>query len=249
MVLALTLVGYIARAARMAVHLGGAVRAEPLRCFRVMALHNLANNFFPMRTGELSFPLLLKRDFGVPTTRSVGALLWLRALDLSAIAVAAGLSLGIDRLGTPVGLAIGIVGLLLPLIGYGLLTIRPLTGEGVLARLASGLPVSTRSLILGQSFTLLHWGAKLAAWSWILASLGGIDRVLAWTGAVAGELTSVLPIHGLAGAGTYEGGIVLVLSPLGVPVESALRAATNLHLFMLGFALVAGITSWALTRR
>lgn len=248
LVVLLTLAGYIARAARLGAHFGGAVRSAPLRCFRVMALHNLANNFLPMRTGELSFPLLLKRDFGVPTARSVGALLWLRALDLSAIVVAAGLSLGVDRLGTAVGWAIGLAGLSLPFVGYGLLTARPADGEGLLARLASGLPTSSACLVQGQLLTLMHWGAKLAAWAWILASIGGIDRVLAWTGAVAGELTSVLPVHGIAGAGTYEGGIVLVLGPLGVPMEAALTAATDLHLFLLGFALVVGFGAWALIR-
>lgn len=248
LVCALTLTGYVARAARLAAHFGGALKASPLRCFRVMALHNLANNFMPMRTGELSFPLLLKRDFDLPTARSVGALLWMRALDLSAIAVAAGLSLGIDRLGLPVGMLIGVGGLVLPYLGYVLLTARPVGGDGQLARLASGLPNSAQSLVQGHFFTLLHWGTKLAAWSWILGSIGGIDRVLAWTGAVTGELTSVLPIHGIAGAGTYEGGIVLVLKPLGVPVDSALMAATDLHLFLLGFALLAAAGSCLLVR-
>jgi len=105
------------------------------------------------------------------------------------------------------------------------------------------------SLVQGQFLTLVHWGTKLAAWAWLLARIGGIDRVPAWTGAVAGELTSVLPVHGIAGAGTYEGGIVLVLSPLGVPMEAALTAATDLHLFMLGFALVAAAVSWLMIRR
>jgi hypothetical protein len=248
-VVLLTLTGYIARAARISFHFGGDVLKDPLLCFRVMALHNVANNFLPMRTGELSFPLLLKRDFGVSRARSLAALLWLRALDLSAIVVAAGLSLGIDQLGTTVGVLIAVLGLGLPSMGYLVLTIRRTEGQSLLARLASGLPVSGRSLASGQALTLVQWGAKLAAYAWILADIGGIDRVHAWTGAVAGELTSVLPIHGIAGAGTYEGGIVLVLSPLGVPMENALTAATDLHLFMLGFSLVAGAASAAFIRR
>ena len=102
-IIALTAAGYVARAARLAVHFSGPLRESPLRCFRVMALHNAANNFLPLRTGELTFPLLLKQEFELPTSRSVGALLWLRALDLSAIVVAVAWSLGIDRLGLVVG--------------------------------------------------------------------------------------------------------------------------------------------------
>lgn len=247
-VIGLTLSGYLARAARLAVHFGGELALEPVRCFRVMALHNLANNLLPLRSGELSFPLLLRREFGVPASRSVGALLWLRALDLSAIVIAAGWSLGIDRLGIVVGGLIGVAGLVLPTAGYALLRTRPVPANGRLARLASGLPGSARSLGLGQALTLLHWGTKLGAWAWLLARLGGIEPVLAWTGAVAGELTSVLPVHGIAGAGTYEAGVVIVLEPLGVPVADALTAATDLHLFLLGFALLAAAVSVTLRR-
>ena len=248
-VIALTLVGYLARAARLGVHFGGRLRESPLLCFRVMALHNLANNFLPMRTGELSFPLLLKQDFEIPTTRSVGALLWLRGMDLGAVLVALAWSIGIDRLGWVIGGGIGLLGLVLPDLIYHQLAARAEPGDGFLARLASGLPVSRVALLQEQALTLVHWGAKLAAWAWLLARLGGIEAVLAWTGAVAGELTSVLPIHGIAGAGTYEGGIVLALRPLGVPVDNALIAAADLHLFMLGFALVVGVLSWLLIRR
>lgn len=238
-VVVLTLFGYLARAARLAVHFGGALRSAPARCYRVMALHNLANNFLPLRSGELSFPLLLRQEFLVPTARSVGALLWLRAMDLSAIVVAAGFSLGIDRLGPAAGGAIGLAGLVLPPLGYAALKTRPVEGDGLLARLASGLPLSPASLYAGQALTLVHWGAKLSAWAWLISRLGHIEPVLAWAGAVAGELTSVLPIHGVAGAGTYEAGVVLVLNPLGVPTADALTAATDLHLFLLGFTVLA----------
>lgn len=248
-VIVLTSVGYAARAERLAVHFSGPLRDSPLRCFRVMALHNLANNFLPLRTGELSFPLLLKQEFGLSVSRSVGALLWLRALDLSAILVAAAWSLGIDRLGLVAGGAIGMVGLILPAAGFRILGTTPVHGDGIISRLASGLPVSGTSMIQGQVLTLVHWGTKLAAWAWLLARLGGIDAVLAWTGAVAGELTSVLPVHGIAGAGTYEAGIVLVLSPLGVATDDALTAATDLHIFLLGFALITGGLAWLLIRR
>jgi uncharacterized membrane protein YbhN (UPF0104 family) len=248
-IIALTFAGYVARAARIAVHFSGPLRESPLRCFRVMALHNVANNFLPMRTGELSFPLLLKREFGLAPSRSVGALLWLRALDLGAVFVAAAWSLGIDRLGWLAGGAIGLLGLILPAVVFRILSVTPVHGEGILARLASGLPVSGASMVQGQVLTLVHWGMKLAAWAWLLSSLGGIEPVLAWAGAVAGELTSVLPIHGIAGAGTYEAGVVLVLSPLGVATDSALIAAADLHLFLLGFSLLVAGLSWLFIRR
>ncbi|MFC1662480.1 lysylphosphatidylglycerol synthase domain-containing protein, partial [Gemmatimonadota bacterium] len=46
------------------------------RSFRLVLLHNLFNNFLPMRTGEASFPFLMKREFQIPFGRSVPALLF-----------------------------------------------------------------------------------------------------------------------------------------------------------------------------
>ena len=55
---------------------------EFLRSFRLILLHNLFNNLLPMRSGEASFPILMKRDFQVPFSRSIPGLLYLRFLDL-----------------------------------------------------------------------------------------------------------------------------------------------------------------------
>ena len=67
--------------------------------FKVMPQHNLLNNLLPMRTGEISFPLLIMRHFAVPMTRSVPALFWFHLLDLhtlGACALLAGLGLAWD---------------------------------------------------------------------------------------------------------------------------------------------------------
>jgi len=53
----------------------------------------------------------------------------------------------------------------------------------------------------------------------------------------------VLPLHGIAGAGTYEAGIVAALLPFGVDTETAVSAAVNVHLFLLGVTLLGGALS------
>ena len=59
-----------------------------------------------------------------------------------------------------------------------------------------------------------------------------------WAGATTGELSSVLPIHGIAGAGTYEAGVLIGLLPWGLDQGLALASAVNLHLFVLGSTLL-----------
>ena len=48
----------------------------------------------------------------------------------------------------------------------------------------------------------------------------------------------MLPIHGVAGAGTYEAGVLAGLIPWAVDQKVALAAAVNLHLFVLGTTFV-----------
>ena len=250
-VLAFTAVGYGARALRLAEHFGSPLRERPWTCLRVMAMHNAANNLLPMRTGELVFPLLLKQEFGVGTARSVASLLWLRALDVLALLFAVALTLGIDRWGP---FAAGLVALALgiPFVVWIVLRREPSAprfAARVLALLRSGLPADPGSLLRTQIWTLVHWGSKLAAYAWLVARLGEVPAVAAVLAAVAGEATSVLPVHGLAGAGTYEAGVLAVLKPMGVPLEAAVQAAVNLHLFLLGISVLAAAVALAVPRR
>jgi uncharacterized membrane protein YbhN (UPF0104 family) len=85
--------------------------------------------------------------------------------------------------------------------------------------------------------------------AWILAFFADLAWVSALLGAVGGELTSVLPAHGIAGAGTYEAGVVAALVPQGIRLSTALAAAVNLHLFLLGLSIVGGLIAFALGSR
>ena len=90
-------------------------------------------------------------------------------------------------------------------------------------------------------WALLNWGIKLTAFALVLVVFAEVDLFAGTIGAVGGELTSVLPIHGLAGAGSYEAGVLAFLYGLGVDYELALAAGINLHLFLLSVTLVLGM--------
>lgn len=244
----LAVLGYLARAWRLAAHFGAPLRERPGACLRVMVLHNAMNNLLPMRTGEISFPVLLGREFGIETARAVAALLWLRSLDLLALLLAVAVTLGVARIGAWITVPALAVAVGAPWIAWSLLR-RDAAGPHLVARaralLQRGLPADPAMLLRTQAWTLLHWGSKLAAYAWLVARLGGVEPVPAVLASVAGEATSVLPVHGLAGAGTYEAGVVAVLRPLGVPLEPAVQAAVNLHLFLLVLSIVAAAVALA----
>lgn len=224
--------------------------------FKLMLQHNFFNNLLPMRSGEIAFPVLMNRYFGVPAKRSVPALIWFRLLDLHTIGLVGLWALGALWLEPLPLIGISLVWLSLPWWAYRLnawlLRRIPETRGGLagLVRTAlEGSPTSRGLMLRAWSWTLVNWVVKIGVFAWVLALFADLTLPGAVLGVFGGELTSVLPIHGVAGAGTYEAGIVAALLPQGVNGESALTAAVNLHLFLLGVTLLGGLFSLILARR
>lgn len=223
---------------------------------RLSLQHNLLNNLLPARSGELSFPVLMARQFAIPAMRSMPALLWFRLLDLHTLLTGALLVTGDALLGPVWTLPLGLAWLLLPWLGHRLFARRlarwslPADRLGAfLHRLVQALPLEAAPFWRSWLWTLLNWGIKLAVFAWVLELFAPMAFAAAWTGVIAGDLTSVLPVHGVAGAGTYEAGVVAGLLPFGVDARSALQAAVNLHLFVLGCTLLSGLLSLTLPAR
>ncbi len=223
---------------------------------RLSLQHNLLNNLLPARSGELSFPVLMSHHFTIPPLRSVPALLWFRLLDLHTLLAFGLLVTGDALLGPGWAWPLTIGWMLLPWLGFHIFAPR-LTRwqlpEGRLGALlhqaAQALPLDAPLFWRSWLWTLLSWGIKLAVFAWILGLFASMGTVAAWVGVIAGDLTSVLPLHGVAGAGTYEAGVVAALLPFGIDAKIALQAAVNLHLFILGSTLLAGLLSLGLPAR
>jgi hypothetical protein len=199
----------------------------------------------PVRTGEAAFPLLMRRVFGVEIAVSLPALLWFRCLDAHALGAVAWVVLAPVRLGPAIAAAVLVLWLPLPLAAYAgrrllLARLQGRTGRlaALLRRMADGISADTGALAHAVGWTAGNWAAKLAACAWLLGRLADLSPGEAVLGTLGGEVSSVLPLHGVAGAGTYEAGVVAMLLPLGIPIERSLGAAVNLHLLILGASLV-----------
>lgn len=90
-------------------------------------------------------------------------------------------------------------------------------------------------------WTWANWLIKLLTLAWVLSHVAQLGLAAALAGAIGGDLTTVLPIHAPGGFGTFEAGVVLALQPFGLDATSALAAAVNLHLFVLGSSLLAAL--------
>jgi|TARA_Y100001934_G_scaffold177183_1_gene209823 uncharacterized membrane protein YbhN (UPF0104 family) len=254
--LALMLVSYLLRALRFYDFFGSYTKGQFTPLLRITVLHNFFNNLLPMRSGEATFPLLMKQQYQVPYRHSGPALLWLRLLDLYVLLALAFISLqSLMPWGEEIRYALAGAVLAAPLLALVLQEMvrkHLQTGQGWKAKvleLMTALPDNPFTFIRALLWTIINWVVKLAVFSWLLSAFTGLTLSASWSGATTGELSSVLPIHGLAGAGTYEAGVLAGLLPWGIESGPALAAAVNLHLFVLGSTFIlTGILTLATQR-
>ncbi len=249
--LALLVLSYALRAWRMYDYFPQYLTGQWFATWRLMLIHNVLNNLLPARTGEASFPLLMKRYFGVSYAHAVSALLWFRLLDLHAILVFALYPLlvvtPLKRLAMPIML----LWMVLPMGVYMLhnrLEVWLAGKDGKLSMIAQqamyGLPDNWGEFWRSWLMTWANWLVKLLTLAWLLGQfVPGASWNLLMTSVIGGELTSVLPVHAPGGFGTYEAGILLPLSRI-IDAKVAATGAVNLHLFVLGSSMLGGLLGW-----
>lgn len=249
--LALLILSYALRAWRMYDYFPQFLSGQWLQTWRLMLIHNAMNNVLPARMGELSFPVLMRRYFGVGYAHSVSALLWFRALDLHTILACAVFPLMISTRLRVLALPLLFIWMSLPIWAYLLrnqLGVRLAGKDGdfsaFMQKALHGLPDSWWAFWRSWAMTWMNWVVKLATLAWLLSQfVPDVNWNLLLTSVVTGELTSVLPIHAPGGFGTYEAGVIAPLSRM-VEAKVALTAAVNLHLFILGAALLGALIGW-----
>lgn len=250
----LTTASYVLRAVRVYDYSYRLLRGAFPATLRLTLLHNSLNNFLPMRLGELAYPLLMKRYFGQAYHASGMTLLWIRLLDLHFLGFLALAFLHytdggwIWLLFLPPWLAL-VPGLYW---GHNLLQRRSVSWEGRLGRrlgqVLGHVPDSAGQFFRIWIWTALSWGCKFLAYTAVVLHFSDLDLGRAVLGTLGAELSSVLPVHGVAGAGTYELAMSAVLLPLGLDLASILKAAVNLHLYLLGSSLLLGLMALLLPR-
>lgn len=242
--LLVALVSYLTRGVRLYRYFPELLKGHLAATLRLSALHNFANNMLPMRLGEAAMPLLMSRYFGHRLTDSALALLWIRLLDLHVLAAIALLTgwLASAEHAWLLGMLAWFAALPAGYLLRGVLA-RQLAGRGgrlagALRALLAAMPGSGLRFAEIYGWTLLTWLSKFLAFTLVLQHFTGLPLWQAVAGVIGAELSSVLPIHGVAGAGSYEAAIVLALTPFGVASDIALSGAVNLHFFLLGVTLL-----------
>jgi len=249
--LALLVGTYFIRTHRMQDYFPRETAGRFLWLYRVTQIHNLLNIMLPFRTGETSFPLLMRSEFGVPLAHGAAALLVLRLLDLHALLVAGGAGLVAASDFQIWACVTWLAFLVAPLMVFpfkdraiGLMRGKaPAKLAKLTDQIADGIPADLPAFLRAWFLTVLNWGIKVLVLAWVLG-LMGVDPIAAcFGGALGGELSSVLPVHAPGGVGTYPAGISAGALALGAAKDSAslatlAKASINTHLLMVVSALV-----------
>ena len=248
--LVLTFISYALRSVRVYDYFQEPLRGRFALCFKLTLQHNLLNNLLPMRTGEISFPVLMARYFDVPATASVLVLFWFRLMDLHALVAIALLATGDAWLAQSYLLPVTLLWMVLPLAAYLAhhSLARKFAGAShgskkFIVKILNSLPQTPREFWRAWLWTWINWLVKIGVFAWVFQLFAPVSWSIAGLAAIAGDITSVLPFHGVAGAGTYEAGIVAALLPFKIEPDVALAAAVNLHLFLLGSTLLGGLVA------
>ncbi|QFY59541.1 flippase-like domain-containing protein [Rhizobium grahamii] len=230
--------------------------------FRVTQVHNLLNIMLPFRTGETSFPVLMRTEFGIPIARGTSALFVMRLLDLHALLAAAGIGFAAASQNRVLAWAIWTVFLLLPVAAFAtrksLLRIAtrllPAKAQEIVAEIENGLPSNAPAFARAWAMTVINWLVKVLVLAWSLRLMGVFPISASFGGALGGELSSVLPVHAPGGVGTYPAGITAGAVAFGASGEaSALatlaQASINAHLLIIVSALTGTAISLPFGRR
>lgn len=234
----------------------------------IVFVHNLMIGVLPARTGELSYPYLLRRLKGRSVAEGVSTLFLARIFDIITIT----LLFFFSMMAVPdlpelfLGLVWIILALLLILTALllGFLFLGGLLlgwTERILARFSlekgrTGTFLLQKGSLVNSGLTRVREGGYLrqivplsfAIWLSFYASvvllLSGMGTGLPLVEVVLGMtfvvLSSTLPLQGVAGFGTNEGAWTLAFVPLGMPLETAIATGFSVHILLLLFSIVTG---------
>ncbi len=208
-------------------------------------VHNTANNLAPMRLGELALPMLARWLGNVEFSVGLTSLLWIRLLDLISLVGISVCIVFLPKAGTIMLALLAALVFLTPLL---IAIIVPKTQHIRLPQILE----QARSQLMYEAqngkrlhrmwrLTILAWLSKIMGMGVLLATLSGIPMTDVITTILGAELSSILPIHGLAGAGSYEAGGIIGSTFMGLSPVLALEMTIQLHIYVLSLTAVFGI--------
>jgi len=202
-------------------------------------LHNAAVILVPFRVGELGYPVLVQKLLNVSLQQCIRSLLWLRLQD--GIVLLSLAFLCIPFLSPELRIA----GLLLVMALCFVMQkwwLRLLRSRHFLIRQVRAF-LHQRSSPWGWFWSAANWIVKILVVALMLSNLTGLDILQTLRGALAGELSALLPLTGPAGFGTYEAGVWTGLGLTWQEMKGLMGSVLLTHLFFLCISLLGAVVA------
>ena len=229
-----------------------------LRCFKFIGIFQLINRTFPFRSGEVFFPILMKRMFHIDYSNAVFELVIIRFFDLLSLFIVFIITLLWFELLGKLYLALIILG---PFILLRILFNKKIFFIDSIFSLFIKVFPSYSELAKKYKNYAENAIKKEKAKLYILFTLSIFDKVIGFScfviivyglgfsielGKVLAAIglsgfTEILPINSLGNFGTLELGWVGALVQQGVNYETAIKSGFASHLVSYFFTLVIGL--------
>ncbi len=268
----LSVAGLLTRVLRYRLLLGPSVGFVPL--VLVTAARNFLVDLLPARVGSLSYIYLLTRRFGAPLDPVLSSFVLTFLYDTLAMTLLLGVALVLELGHLEVSAALGAVAMILTILVVVVFARLPAGLRFAAARLRAGTRPLARSaasrlddvareversggarqsVVLTAVSVLIRLLKFAAYWSLLLGvvrehGLAAADLPF-WKVflAIAGaELSATLPVHGIAGFGTYETAWAFGFSQLGLSSRVAILSGFATHLLSQFYDYSVGLIALAI---
>ena len=261
----LYVLSYFFRAVRFHILLNREVGLKDI--FSIVCIHNMVNNLLPARTGELSYVYLLKKRHNKTAGVGAATLITARLFDmitilmllfLSTLFVSTHFDMKVEARWITVALMVGIMLAMLVIIYQGhvfVISLRRIADHLRMDKVPFIDYIFRKMNETTESFSDMRrgtfvWSALVSILIWIaLYSMNytliiamGIDMTF-WTVLFASSfaiITTILPVQGIGGFGTMEGGWTIGLMAMGVTKGIAISSGFSYHIIVLFYIGILG---------
>ena len=198
------------------------------KLFKLTVYNTFFNIVLPFRTGEISFFYMLKKE-NIHIAESTMSFIITRFFDGISL-----LSLFFLAYFTYTNrFILGVISfILLPFSFLILLFLFKFIKHEKIKNYNQSM-INFKSVFMVYFLSVLTLIFKFSAFYIILPKEANLDFLQSILASSLADLTTVLPVHGIAGIGTYETGYVGILIYLSVPKDTALLSAFLVHTFIL----------------
>ncbi|NPA53008.1 MAG: flippase-like domain-containing protein [Aquificae bacterium] len=214
------------------------------KLFKITSFNTVFNIFLPFRTGELSFFYMLKKE-NIPISQTTLSFFSVRIFDGIALITVFLVSYLIY---TGFFLLSILVFVFMPFSFYLFKFVLSFIKKDKVKDFQESI-LTLKNIFSLYFLSLFTFVLKFTGFYLVLPKSINLSFIEAFIASSAGDLTTILPIHGVAGIGTYEGGYAGVLILMGVDKESALIASVFVHIFILVGSALLGLFSFLFLRR